>query len=269
MIAEFMKADSPKRVWALNPSFLFQKIDIVALGMMDVFWGGEDPREITLLKKAVRISCDCPPESRGMKAANTRQMSWAGDSGVHDLFYKRYGGRKIGEITHPLLRGNNGCILSLRWTMIKQNLSDRLLTQWTCAEWKGYTGLNVTRRIPISGKFNERSARMLLNWSISPGSWGLPYVSRAIFGISMLAVEKSSNDGLVALNHQAGENHSPIFRMHKHPLRIRWHDRGGSWASLKEGVVLTVEQDPHYQREVNVTQMVGNSCTNRDDIFGD
>ncbi|MFT4856730.1 MAG: Xaa-Pro aminopeptidase [Algoriphagus sp.] len=237
MVAEFMKADSPEKRMRVKSQLPVQKIDIVSLsGMMDVLREVKTAEEITLLKKAVRISAIGQIEV--MKAAKPG-MSEREIQGVHEFIYKRYGAEDLG---YPSIvgGGNNGCILHYVEND-KQNLSDRLLLMDLGAEWKGYTA-DVTRTIPISGKFNEEE-RAIYELVYQAQEAGIALCKPGIsFGEIDVAGRKIINEGLVALGIiKAGENHSYFPHGTSHHLGLDVHDRGVRGASLKEGVVLTVE----------------------------
>lgn len=237
VIDQFMKADSPEKRMNLKSQLSPQKVDIVSLSrMMDVLREVKTPEEIALLKKAVRISAIGQIEV--MKAAKPG-MSEREIQGVHEFIYKRYGAEDLG---YPSIvgGGNNGCILHYVEND-KQNLSDRLLLMDLGAEWKGYTA-DVTRTIPISGKFNEEE-RAIYELVYQAQEAGIALCKPgASFGEIDAAGRKIINDGLAALGIiKAGENHSYFPHGTSHHLGLDVHDRGVQGASLKEGVVLTVE----------------------------
>jgi Xaa-Pro aminopeptidase len=237
IIAEFMKADSPEKWMSVKSQLPFQKIDIVSLSeMMDILREVKTPEEITLLKKAVRISAIGQIEV--MKAAKPG-MSEREIQGVHEFIYKRYGAEDLG---YPSIvgGGNNGCILHYIEND-KQNLNNRLLLMDLGAEWKGYTA-DVTRTIPISGKFNEEE-RAIYELVYQAQEAGIALCKPgASFGEIDNAGRKIINDGLASLGIiKAGESHSYFPHGTSHHLGLDVHDRGVRGASLKEGVVLTVE----------------------------
>jgi len=149
--------------------------------------------------------------------------------------------RRFGNPIHVGRRIHNGCIFhyvendkqKLKWSTVTHDLG---------AEWKGYTA-DVTRQTSRYGKFNEEEPRVYELVPIKPRNWDWPYVPGQVLGISMLPVEKSSNDGpSPALGNHQGWRKSLLFRMgtsHHLGIRCTWSRR--SWASLKREVVLKVE----------------------------
>ncbi len=237
VISEFMKADSPEKRMTLKSQLPLMKVDIVSLSaMMDVLREVKTSEEITLLKKAVKISAIGQIEV--MKAAKPG-MSEREIQGVHEFIYKRYGAEDLG---YPSIvgGGNNGCILHYVEND-KRNLSDRLLLMDLGAEWKGYTA-DVTRTIPISGTFNEEE-RAIYELVYQAQEAGIALCKPgASFGLIDAAARKIINDGLAKLGIiKAGENHSYFPHGTSHHLGLDVHDRGVRGANLKEGVVLTVE----------------------------
>ncbi|WP_075349818.1 aminopeptidase P family protein [Algoriphagus marinus] len=236
-INSYMKADSPEKRMAVKAEMPEQKVDIIALSqMMDVLREVKTPEEITLLKKAVKISAIGQIEV--MKAAKPG-MSEREIQGVHEFIYKRYGAEDLG---YPSIvgGGNNGCILHYVEND-KRNVNDRLLLMDLGAEWKGYTA-DVTRTIPINGKFNEEE-RAIYELVYQAQEAGIALCKPgASFSEIDAAGRKIINDGLANLGIiKAGERHNYFPHGTSHHLGLDVHDRGVRGANLKEGVVLTVE----------------------------
>jgi len=236
MISSFMKVDSPEKRMVVKAKMPEQKVDIIALAlMMDVLREVKTSEEIALLRKAVRISAIGQIEV--MKAAKPG-MSEREIQGVHEFIYKRYGAEDLG---YPSIvgGGNNGCILHYIEND-KRNLSDRLLLMDLGAEWKGYTA-DVTRTIPISGKFNaEEKAIYELVYAAQEAGIALSKPG-ATFQEIDAAGRKIINDGLAQLGIiKPGERHNYFPHGTSHHLGLDVHDRGG-YDALKEGVVFTIE----------------------------
>lgn len=236
-INSYMKADSPEKRMAAKAEIPEQKVDISSLSqMMDVLREVKTPEEIALLKKAVKISAIGQIEV--MKAAKPG-MSEREIQGVHEFIYKRYGAEDLG---YPSIvgGGNNGCILHYIEND-KRSVNDRLLLMDLGAEWKGYTA-DVTRTIPISGKFNEEE-RAIYELVYQAQEAGIALCKPgASFSEIDAAGRKIINDGLVNLGIiKAGEKHNYFPHGTSHHLGLDVHDRGVRGAALKEGVVLTVE----------------------------
>ena len=123
LISSFMNAASPEKRMVVKEEIPEQKLDISSLGeMMGVLREIKTPEEITLLRKAVKISAVGQVEV--MKAAKVG-MTEREIQGVHEFIYKRYGAEELG---YPSIvgGGNNGCILHYIEND-KRDLSDRLL----------------------------------------------------------------------------------------------------------------------------------------------
>jgi len=236
MIGSFMNADSPEKRMVVKAEMPEQKVNIIVLAqMMDVLREVKTSEEIALLRKAVRISAIGQIEV--MKAAKPG-MSEREIQGIHEFIYKRYGAEDVG---YPSIvgGGNNGCILHYIEND-KRNLSDRLLLMDLGAEWKGYTA-DVTRTIPISGKFNaEEKAIYELVYAAQEAGIALSRPGTTFQAIDA-AGRKIINDGLAQLGIiKPGERHNYFPHGTSHHLGLDVHDRGG-YEALKEGVVFTIE----------------------------
>lgn len=106
------------------------------------------PEELTLLRKAIRISAMGQVEV--MKAMKPN-MSETEIQGIHEFVYKKYGAEYEG---YPSIvgAGNNGCILHYIENS-KTKVAGELVLMDLGAEYRGYTA-DVTRTIPASGKFS-------------------------------------------------------------------------------------------------------------------
>ncbi|MEP0712894.1 MAG: M24B family metallopeptidase, partial [Algoriphagus sp.] len=186
-------------------------------------------------KKAVKISAVGQVEV--MKAAKIG-MTEREIQGVHEFIYKRYGAEELG---YPSIvgGGNNGCILHYIEND-KRDLTDRLLLMDLGAEWRGYTA-DVTRTIPISGKFNaEEKAIYELVYQAQEAGIALSKPG-ATFQEIDAAGRKIINDGLAELGIiKKGESHMYFPHGTSHHLGLDVHDPG-TRKPLDVGMVFTIE----------------------------
>ncbi|TXE12130.1 aminopeptidase P family protein [Algoriphagus aquimarinus] len=236
LISSFMNAESPEKRMIVKDGIPEQKLDITSLAsMMDALREVKTAEEITLLKKAVKISAVGQIEV--MKAAKAG-MTEREIQGVHEFIYKRYGAEELG---YPSIvgGGNNGCILHYIEND-KRDLNDRLLLMDLGAEWRGYTA-DVTRTIPISGKFNEEE-KAIYELVYQAQEAGIA-ISKpgATFQEIDAAGRQIIDEGLAKLGIiKKGESHQYFPHGTSHHIGLDVHDRGTS-DPLKEGVVFTIE----------------------------
>ena len=236
LISSFMNAESPEKRMVVRGEMPEQKLDITSLGsMMASLREVKTPEEIELLKKAVKISAVGQIEV--MKAARVG-MTEREIQGVHEFIYKRYGAEELG---YPSIvgGGNNGCILHYIEND-KRDLTDRLLLMDLGAEWRGYTA-DVTRTIPINGKFNaEEKAIYELVYQAQEAGIAISKPGTTFQDID-LAGRQIINDGLAKLGIiKKGENHMYFPHGTSHHIGLDVHDRG-TRDPLKEGMVYTIE----------------------------
>ena len=236
LISSFMNAESPEKRMVVKDEIPEQKLDITSLGsMMASLREIKTTEEIALLKKAVMISAIGQIEV--MKAAKIG-MTEREIQGVHEFIYKRYGAEELG---YPSIvgGGNNGCILHYTEND-KRDLTDRLLLMDLGAEWRGYTA-DVTRTIPISGKFNtEEKAIYELVYQAQEAGIAISKAGTTFQEIDD-AGRKIINDGLAKLGIiKAGESHMYFPHGTSHHIGLDVHDRG-TREPLKEGMVFTIE----------------------------
>lgn len=236
LISSFMNAESPEKRMVVKGEIPDQKLDISSLSsMMDALREVKTPEEIALLKKAVMISAVGQIEV--MKAAKVG-MTEREIQGVHEFIYKRYGAEELG---YPSIvgGGNNGCILHYIEND-KRDLKDRLLLMDLGAEWRGYTA-DVTRTIPINGKFNaeEKAIYELVYQAQEAG------IAISKPGVTFQEIDAAGrqiiNDGLANLGIiKKGESHMYFPHGTSHHIGLDVHDRG-TRDPLKEGIVFTIE----------------------------
>ncbi|WP_192348422.1 aminopeptidase P family protein [Algoriphagus sp. Y33] len=236
LINSYMNAESPEKRMVVKGQIPDQKLDIASLGsMMDVLREVKTPEEIILLKKAVKISAIGQIEV--MKAAKAG-MTEREIQGVHEFIYKRYGAEELG---YPSIvgGGNNGCILHYIEND-KRDLTDRLLLMDLGAEWRGYTA-DVTRTIPVSGKFNEEE-RAIYELVYQAQEAGIALSGPGVtFREIDAAGRKIIDEGLAKLGIiKKGTDHMYFPHGTSHHIGLDVHDRG-TRDVLKEGVVFTIE----------------------------
>lgn len=236
ILKDFVNADSPEKRMAVKNQIPESKLNISALPkMMDQLREVKTAEEIEMLKKAVKISAIGQIEV--MKAAKVG-MAEREIQGIHEFIYKRYGAESVG---YPSIvgGGNNGCILHYIDNDLK-SVDQRLLLMDLGAEWKGYTA-DVTRTIPISGKFNEEEKAIYeLVLKSQEAGIALCKIGTDFSEIGQVT-RQIINDGLADLGIiKKGERHNYFPHGTSHHLGLDVHDRGG-YGPLKEGTVLTVE----------------------------
>lgn len=236
LVSSFMNAESPEKRMVVKDEIPEQKLDITSLAnMMAVLREIKTPEEIALLRKAVKISAIGQVEV--MKAAKVG-MTEREIQGVHEFIYKRYGAEELG---YPSIvgGGNNGCILHYIENN-KRDLTDRLLLMDLGAEWRGYTA-DVTRTIPINGKFNaeEKAIYELVYQAQEAG------IAISKPGTTFQEIDEAGrqiiNDGLARLGIiKKGASHQYFPHGTSHHIGLDVHDRG-TRDPLKEGMVFTIE----------------------------
>jgi len=236
VIKDFLAADTPEKRMAVKQKVPNSKVDILALAqMMDVLREVKTEEELVLLKKAVKISAIGQIEV--MKATKVG-MSEREIQGIHEFIYKRYGAENVG---YPSIvgGGNNGCILHYIDNDMK-HVNERLLLMDLGAEWRGYTA-DVTRTIPVSGKFNEEE-KAIYELVLKAQDAGIALCKPGVeFGQIGQVTRQIIDEGLAALGIiKPGQRHNYFPHGTSHHLGLDVHDRGG-YGALKEGVVLTVE----------------------------
>lgn len=236
VLKDFLNADTPEKRMAVKEEVPTIKTDLSSLErIMDQLREVKTKEEQALLRKAAKISAIGQIEV--MKAAKVG-MSEREVQGIHEFIYKRYGSEAVG---YPSIvgGGNNGCILHYIENTEK-HVNDRLLLMDLGAEWKGYTA-DVTRTIPISGKFNEEE-KAIYELVLKAQDAG---IAASTVGNEFRAIDQAArkviNEGLAALGIiNKGDSHNYFPHGTSHHLGLDVHDRGG-YGKLQEGWVITVE----------------------------
>ncbi len=236
ILNDFMNADSPEKRMKVKSEIQDQKMNITALtAMMEVLREVKTVEEQVLIRKASKISAIGQIEV--MKAAKVG-MSEREIQGIHEFIYKRYGAESVG---YPSIvgGGNNGCILHYIENDLKR-VDNRLLLMDLGAEWKGYTA-DVTRTIPVNGKFNEEE-KAIYELVLKAQDAGIVLCNEGMeFSEVGREAKRIIDAGLADLGIiKKGEKHNYFPHGTSHHLGLDVHDRG-SFGTLKAGVVLTVE----------------------------
>lgn len=236
VLKDFLAADSPEKRMAVKKKVPTIKSDLTSLDiMMDALREVKTVEEQALLRKAAKISAIGQIEV--MKATKIG-ISEREVQGIHEFIYKRYGAEDVG---YPSIvgGGNNGCILHYIENDQK-SVDNRLLLMDLGAEWKGYTA-DVTRTIPVSGKFNaeEKAIYELVLKAQDAG------IAATQVGNDFRAVDQAAreviNEGLAKLGIiKSGDSHNYFPHGTSHHLGLDVHDRGG-YGKLQAGWVITVE----------------------------
>lgn len=236
LLKDFLNADSPEKRMEVKEKLPQQKVDLFLLTeIMEGLREVKTVEEQELMRTAAKISAIGQIEV--MKAAK-QGMSEREIQGIHEFIYKRYGAEDVG---YPSIvgAGNNGCILHYIENDL-ESISDRLLLMDLGAEWKGYTA-DVTRTIPVSGKFNEEE-KAIYELVLKSQDAG---IALSTIGTDFATIGDETrriiNEGLVELGIiKEGQAHNYFPHGTSHHVGLDVHDRG-SRGPLKEGAIITVE----------------------------
>lgn len=236
VLKDFVNAESPEKRMEVKEKLPQQKVDLFLLTeIMEGLREVKTMEEQELMKTAARISAIGQIEV--MKAAKPG-MSEREIQGIHEFIYKRYGAEDVG---YPSIvgAGNNGCILHYIENDM-EHISDRLLLMDLGAEWKGYTA-DVTRTIPVNGKFNEEE-KAIYELVLKSQDAGIA-LSKVGVDFATIGTEtrRIINEGLAELGIiKAGQSHNYFPHGTSHHVGLDVHDRGAR-GPLKEGAIITVE----------------------------
>ncbi len=236
VLKDFLNADSPEKRMAVKDKLPQEKVDLFLLTeIMEGLREVKTVEEQELMKTAAKISAIGQIEV--MKAAKPG-MSEREIQGIHEFIYKRYGAEDVG---YPSIvgAGNNGCILHYIENDL-ESISDRLLLMDLGAEWKGYTA-DVTRTIPVNGKFNEEE-KAIYELVLKSQDAG---IALSKIGTDFATIGEETrriiNEGLADLGIiKVGQSHTYFPHGTSHHVGLDVHDRGSS-GPLKEGAIITVE----------------------------
>ena len=196
----------------------------------------KSPKEIILLKKAIRISTQGQIEV--MKAINS-EMTEREVQGIHQLVFKKYGAAHEG---YPSIvgAGNNACVLHYI-SNEKTDLKNQLILMDLGAEYLGYTA-DVTRTIPVSGKFTLEQ-RLLYQIVYDAQTAGINAAkNQASFRDISQATYKVVQNGLLELGLINNPEDYRRYLPHgiSHHIGLDVHDPG-LYEALEPNMVITVE----------------------------
>ena len=239
LIAQFkVKTNYPavNQTIAIEPEQLNLDTELLK-DLMGDMRGVKTPDELVLLRKAINISAVGQIEV--MKAIKPG-MSEREIQGIHEFVFKKYGSEFEG---YPSIvgAGNNGCILHYIDNQVPEVDSKEMILMDLGAEYHGYTA-DVTRTIPINGKFNEEQKAIYdlvfkaqdaaMKHSVAGESWSVPSeTARNII-----------NEGLYELGLIDSINQQHRYYPHglSHHIGLDVHDNG-KYELFEPGMVLTVE----------------------------
>ncbi|TXJ29270.1 MAG: M24 family metallopeptidase [Chitinophagaceae bacterium] len=194
------------------------------------------PEELTLLRKAVEISCQ--GQNEVMKVVRP-DMSELEIQGLHEYVHKKYGAEEVGYGS-IVGAGENGCVLHYMENT-KTKVGTSLLLMDVGAEYHGYTA-DVTRTIPAGGKFSaEEKIIYQLVYDAQEAAFKL-LKDGAKWSDAGQAAKDVIAEGL--LKHGIIKNKNEVGRYYPHGLShhigLDVHDRGNS-PVLKKDMVITIE----------------------------
>jgi Xaa-Pro aminopeptidase len=159
--------------------------------------------------------------------------------GIHQLVYKKYGAAHEG---YPSIvgAGDNACVLHYI-TNNKKDLKNQLILMDLGAEYNGYTA-DVTRTIPVSGKFNPEQ-KVLYQIVYDAQNAGIKAAQK---GASFKAIGEACNEvvqnGLMDLGLIDNPEEYRLYLPHgvAHHIGLDVHDPG-LYQNLDANMVITVE----------------------------
>jgi len=194
------------------------------------------PEELTLLRKAVEISCQ--GQNEVMKAVRP-DMSELEIQGLHEYVHKKYGAEEVGYGS-IVGAGENGCVLHYMENT-KTRVGNSLLLMDVGAEYHGYTA-DVTRTIPAGGKFSaEEKIIYQIVYDAQEAAFKL-LKDGAKWSDASQAARDVIAEGL--LKNGIIKNKNEVGRYYPHGLShhigLDVHDRANS-SVLKKDMVITIE----------------------------
>lgn len=242
------KAGYPdERNATLNVEPQKNNLDVSSLDhIMDDLRGIKTEEELVLLRKAINISA---MGQREVMKAMKPGMSETEVQGLHEFVFKKYQAEFEG---YPSIvgAGHNGCVLHYIENY-KPSIEDgELILMDLGAEYHGYTA-DVTRTIPVNGKFSEEQRKIYdLVLQAQDSAWQIcreGTTFQDLYGATAYII----NNGLVELgiyesiqqkdiiDPQTGRNR---YYPHGccHHIGLDVHDKG-NYDVLKENMVITIE----------------------------
>lgn len=194
------------------------------------------PEELSLLRKAVEISCQGHNEV--MKAVHPG-MSELEIQGLQEFVHKKHGAEGVGYGS-IIGSGENGCVLHYMENT-KTKVGTSMLLMDVGAEYHGYTA-DVTRTIPVDGKFSEeeRAIYQLVYDAQEAAFKTLKNGSK--WADASNAARETIAEGLVKLGIINDKKEVGKYYPHGlgHHIGLDVHDRG-SMETMKKDMVITIE----------------------------
>lgn len=194
------------------------------------------PEELTLLRKAIDISCDAHLNvMRQLKPDMTEYQAQA----IAEYGFK-YGGAE--DVGYPSIvgAGENGCVAHYITNRKKFEKNDLLVID-AGAEYHGYTA-DITRTLPVNGRFSNEQ-KLIYNLELKAQEEGIKMCKAGNgFRSTHEATSAVIKKGLVELGIIKDEKDYQLYFFHgtSHYLGLDVHDIG-TYGKLREGDVITVE----------------------------
>lgn len=194
------------------------------------------PEELTLLRKAIDISCEA--HLSVMKQLKPEMAEYQAQA-IAEYGFK-YGGAE--DVGYPSIvgAGENGCVAHYITNRKKFEKNDLLVID-AGAEYHGYTA-DITRTLPVNGKFTSEQ-KLIYNLELKAQEEGIKMCRagngfRATHEATSAVIKK----GLLELGIIKDEKDYQLYFFHgtSHYLGLDVHDIG-TYGRLREGDVITVE----------------------------
>jgi len=196
----------------------------------------KQPEEITLLQKAIDISCKGHIEL--MKAVHTGITEYQAQA-VMEYYFKEAGSEYVG---YPSIIGGGENSCTLHYEKNTKKVFDNELLLADCgAEYHGYSA-DVTRTMPVNGKFTEEE-RVIYQLVYDAQQAAIAACKPGVaFGATHKAAVEVIKKGLLKLGLINNERDYQKYFMHgtSHYLGLEVHDVG-LYGNLESGNVITVE----------------------------
>ncbi len=194
------------------------------------------PEEMSLLRKAIEISCQ--GQNEVMKVVRP-DMSEMEIQGLHEYVHKKYGAEGVGYGS-IIGAGENGCVLHYMENT-KTKVGNTMLLMDVGAEYHGYTA-DVTRTIPANGKFSteEKLIYQIVYDAQEAAFKTLKNGSK--WKDAEVAARNTIAEGLIKLGIIKDKSGASKYYPHGlgHHIGLDVHDRG-NYGTLKKDMVMTIE----------------------------
>ena len=241
VLAKYKGADPLSRMAAITDSLITNNKKNIALGttrmILQKLRGIKQPEEIAIIEKAVAMSVQGHNEvMRTAKPAMTEYQVQA----VMEYMFKINGSEFVG---YPSINGSgaNSCILHYQTNQKLLKDGDLLLSD-CAAEYHGYSA-DVTRTIPVNGRFTPEQKKIYELVLEAQDSAFLQCKAGNMFGAPHAAAVSVITRGLQKLGIITDASELRTYFPHgtSHHLGLDVHDMGDRSGLLDEGMVFTVE----------------------------